>query len=159
MKKVIIAIGILIGILSVCIAYTAQSQHQNPTAMKLNAGIVTPNLKESKAFYSTVLGFGVVFENDFYLLMHTPNHQAELAFLLPNHPSQQTIFQPAFLGQGMFLTIEVEDVEAEYRRIKALGIPIQIELRSEPWGDRHFALRDPNGIGIDIVTYSAPSTN
>lgn len=36
------------------------------------------------------------------------------------------------------------------------GIPIAIALRKEPWGDRHFAIIDPNGIGIDIVTYSAP---
>jgi uncharacterized glyoxalase superfamily protein PhnB len=27
-------------------------------------------------------------------------------------------------------------------------------LRDEPWGDRHFTIRDPNGIAIDIVTYS-----
>jgi hypothetical protein len=24
------------------------------------------------------------------------------------------------------------------------------------WGDRHFAIEDPNGIGIDIVHYQAP---
>lgn len=31
-----------------------------------------------------------------------------------------------------------------------------IGIRDEPWGDRHFAIKDPNGIGIDIVTYTAP---
>jgi catechol 2,3-dioxygenase-like lactoylglutathione lyase family enzyme len=157
-KKIIVVIGILIGIFSVCVVYTAQGQNQNQATMKLNAGIVTSNLKESKEFYSTVLGFGVVFENDFYLLMHTPNHQAEIAFLLPNHSSQQALFQPAYSGRGMFLTIEVEDVEAENKRVNALSVPLEIELRTEPWGDRHFALRDPNGIGIDIVTYSSPET-
>lgn len=125
--------------------------------MKLNAGVITPNLQETKQFYSSVLGFGVTFENDFYVLLHTPNQQAELSFLLPNHPSQQPLFQPAFTGQGIFLTIEVSDVDAEYARIRALGIPIAIELRDEPWGDRHFAIVDPNGIGIDIVTYAPPA--
>jgi len=28
--------------------------------------------------------------------------------------------------------------------------------KDEPWGDRHFAIVDPNGIGIDILTYSKP---
>ena len=56
--------------------------------MKLNAGIITEKLAESKAFYTQVLQFGVTFENDFYLLLHTPNHEAEISFLLPNHPSQ-----------------------------------------------------------------------
>ncbi|GAB3975064.1 VOC family protein [Spirosoma terrae] len=125
--------------------------------MKLNAGVITPNLQETKQFYSSVLGFGVTFENDFYVLLHTPNQQAELSFLLPNHPSQQPLFQPGFTGQGIFLTIEVSDVDAEYARIRALGVPIAIELRDEPWGDRHFAIVDPNGIGIDIVTYAPPA--
>lgn len=122
--------------------------------MKLNAGIVTEKLAESKQFYTAVLGFAVTFENDFYLLMHTPGQQAELAFLLPNHESQQPLFHEPFNGQGMFLTIEVEDVDALYKEIKAKGIPIKIELRDEPWGDRHFAITDPNGINIDLVKYS-----
>ncbi|GAB2765169.1 hypothetical protein GCM10027275_03080 [Rhabdobacter roseus] len=125
--------------------------------MKLNAGIVTPRLQESKRFYTEVLGFGVTFENDFYLLLHTPNHQAELSFLLPDHPTQAAVFQVPFAGQGMYLTIEVEDVEKEYERIQALQVPIEVPLRTEPWGDRHFALLDPNGVGIDIVTYTPPA--
>jgi len=124
--------------------------------MKLNAGIITEKLAESKAFYTQVLQFGVTFENDFYLLLHTPNQEAEISFLLPNHPSQQPLFQKPFTQQGVYLTIEVENVDDYYYKLKEQGIPIAIDLREEPWGDRHFAITDPNGIGIDIVTYSAP---
>ncbi len=122
--------------------------------MKVNAGIITSKIKESKTFYKTVLNFGVSFENDFYLLMHTPGNEAEISFLLPDHPTQRPVFQSRFEGKGVYLTIEVMDVEEEYKRIRALGIPIEIELRKEPWGDFHFAVLDPNGIGIDIVTYN-----
>ena len=124
--------------------------------MKLNAGIITEKLAESKAFYTQVLQFGVTFENDFYLLLHTPNQEAEISFLLPNHPSQQSLFQKPFTQQGVYLTIEVENVDEYYHSLKEQGVPIAIGLREEPWGDRHFAIVDPNGIGIDIVTYSAP---
>ena len=124
--------------------------------MKLNAGIITEKLAESKAFYTQVLQFGVTFENDFYLLLHTPNQEAEISFLLPNHPSQQPLFQKPFTQQGVYLTIEVENVDEYYQKLKEQGVPIAIDLREEPWGDRHFAIIDPNGIGIDIVTYSAP---
>ncbi len=137
-------------------SFSQPNNPQKPTHMKLNAGIVTAKLSETKAFYSTILGFGVTFENEFYLLMHTPGHQAEISFLLPNHPSQQPLFHKPFPGQGMYLTIEVGDVESLYREIKKKGVPIKIELRTEPWGDKHFAIEDPNGIGIDIVTYSPP---
>ena len=124
--------------------------------MKLNAGIITEKLAETKAFYTEVLNFGVTFENDFYLLLHTPNHEAEISFLLPNHPSQQPIFQQPFQNQGVYLTIELEDVDEFYKQLKLKNIPIEVELRNEPWGDRHFAIKDPNDIGIDIVTYSSP---
>ncbi|QEH41625.1 VOC family protein [Chitinophaga sp. XS-30] len=125
--------------------------------MKLNAGIVTSKLVESKAFYTTVLGMGVTFENEFYLLLHTPGGETAISFLLPDHPSQQPLFRKPFTGQGMYLTIEVEDVDKMYNELKKKGIPIKIDIRDEPWGDRHFAVQDPNGIGIDIVKYSPPA--
>lgn len=124
--------------------------------MKLNAGIITRRLAETKQFYCDALDFGVAFENEFYLLLHTPNRQAELSFLLPDHPSQHALFQPAFDGKGVYLTIDVPAVDETYARIQAMGVPIAIPLRDEPWGDRHFAIVDPNGIGIDLVTYSPP---
>ena len=124
--------------------------------MKLNAGIITSKLKETKHFYERVLGFGTTFENDFYVLMHTPDQHAQLAFLIPDHPTQYKLFQSSFEGKGVFLTLEVPDVDTEYQRIKNIGIPIEISLLNEPWGDRHFSIVDPNGIGIDFVTYTSP---
>ena len=56
----------------------------------------------------------------------------------------------------MFMTLEVDDVDDVYTKIIELSIDIVIDIRDELWGDRHFAIRDPNGIGIDIVTYNAP---
>lgn len=121
--------------------------------MKLNAGVITSKLAATKAFYQNNLGFGISFENDFYVLLHTPDHSAEISFLLPEHASQQPLFQRPFQGQGMYLTIEVGDVDEFYEAIKAKGVAIKIDIRDEPWGDRHFAIEDPNGIGIDIVRY------
>ena len=125
--------------------------------MKFNAGIITPNLKETREFYTNIFGWRVDFENDFYLLLGTESG-SQISFLLPNHPTQKPLFQPEFNGKGVYITVEVSDVDKEYKRIKALGTPIAIELRDEPWGDRHFAIVDPNGIGMDIVTYTPPST-
>ena len=129
---------------------------QTTNKMKLNAGIITEKVQESQEFYTEFLDFGVSFENEFYLLLHTPNQSAEISFLLPNHPSQEPIFQSAFNGKGMYLTIEVEKVDEVYKQLKEKGIQMEIEIRDEPWGDRHFAIKDPNGIGIDIVTYTKP---
>ena len=147
----------------VCFSLAAFSQTnahiQNSRKMKLNAGIITNKIAETKAFYTDVLGFGITFENEFYLLLHTPNHEAEISFLLPEHPSQQPLFHPAFQGQGMYLTIEVDEVDKIYEELKTKGVDIKIDIRDEPWGDRHFAIQDPNGIGIDIVKYSPQPNN
>ncbi len=146
-----------VSVLCCFVSASAQTMDARKTQneMKLNAGIITEKLAESKAFYTETLGFGVTFENEFYLLLHTPDRTAEISFLLPNHPTQQPLFHPAFQGQGMYLTIEVDDVDALYEELKTKGVDIKIDIRDEPWGDRHFAIEDPNGVGVDIVTYSS----
>lgn len=154
-RKWIIALGVAMAVLS---AWAVNAQTKS-THMKMNAGFITSGLNETKEFYQRVLGFEVVFENDFYLLMKVPGGTEQVSFLLPNHETQQPLFKPAFGGKGAYLTIEVENVDAEFDRINRLKIPMAISLRSEPWGDRHFAIVDPNGIGIDIVTYTAPTEN
>ncbi|WP_198293611.1 VOC family protein [Algoriphagus resistens] len=153
MKKLIITV--IVACLSVNAFSQTDSLAKIYRGMKLNAGIITDKLAETKEFYTDILHFGVTFENEFYLLLHTPNNEAEISFLLPDHPSQQPIFQQPFQNQGMYLTLEVEDVDAIYREFKQKGVEIKIEIRDEPWGDRHFAVVDPNGVGIDIVSYSA----
>jgi len=124
--------------------------------MRLNAGIVTDKFTETKAFYTEILGFGVSFENEFYLLMQTPNKQDEISFLLPNHPSQPPIFQTPFNGEGMYLTIEMDDVDTLYKELRKKGVEIKVDMRDEIWGDRHFVIVDPNGIGIDLVKHTPP---
>jgi uncharacterized glyoxalase superfamily protein PhnB len=57
----------------------------------------------------------------------------------------------------MYLTIEVERVDEWYVKLKDKGSELKVDLRDEHWGDRHFTIQDPNGIAIDIVTYSPAS--
>lgn len=152
--KILMPLMLLIGFK--CHAQTNVKPLKNKS-MKINAGIITDKIQESKAFYTELLGFTVTFENEFYLLLGEGDQPSVLSFLLPNHPTQQALFQPAFQGQGMYLTIEVDDVDAVYEEVVKKNIKIEVDIRNEPWGDRHFAIKDPNGIGIDIVKYSAPS--
>lgn len=149
-----------ISIMALCLGTSLNAQAQpctkNQKPMKLNAGVITTKLAESKAFYTNILGMEVTFENEFYLLLHTPDQQASFSFLLPDHPSQQPLFHKPFQGQGIYLTLEVPDADRLYEEIRKKGVEIRIDIRDEPWGDRHFAIVDPNGIGIDIVHYQEP---
>jgi len=78
-------------------------QQSKLNIMKLNAGIITDNLQATKHFYVAQLGFGVTFENEWYLLLHTPGHSSEIAFLKPGLPAQAPIFQQPFNGRGVYL--------------------------------------------------------
>jgi catechol 2,3-dioxygenase-like lactoylglutathione lyase family enzyme len=151
MRKVIILFGVVTALLWLLI-FSVNAQTKS--GMKLNAGFIIPKLQETKKFYTTVLQMEVVFENDFYLLLQTAGGTDQISFLLPDHESQQPLFKPAFVGKGAYLTIEVENVDEVYEKIKKMKIPVVIPIRDEPWGDRHFAIVDPNGIGIDIVTHT-----
>lgn len=122
--------------------------------MKLNPGIVTRRLAESKAFYLR-LGFDLVFENDWYVLLQL--NRQELAFMQPELGFQKPVFQREFAGFGLWLTIELDDVDAAFEKAKASGVAIEFEPVDEPWGDRHFAVVDPNGIPVDFVRHTAPA--
>lgn len=121
--------------------------------MRLNPGIVTPRLEASKTFYQR-LGFQVVFESDWYLLLQLGGQ--ELAFMLPGLDSQQPMFRQPYAGHGLWLTIELDDVDAACDRARAEGLDIAFGPVDEPWGDRHFAVVDPNGIPVDFVRHTPP---
>lgn len=137
-----------------CIAAVLLCSHslQAQETTNMYPGIITPRLAETRAFYIEKLGFEVRFENEWFVLLH--RNGREIGFLLPEQPGQAPIFRKAFRGEGVWVTIEVPDVDAEYARMRALGVPIEVEIRDEPWGERHFSLKDPNGVGVDIVTYT-----
>lgn len=119
--------------------------------MKLWTGIVTEAVQASKDFYTRLFGAEVVYEGEGGWIVLLKLGESELGFMQPGLASQAPIFRPAFGGRGVWLALEVADAEAEQQRLAALGVPIEVALRDEPWGDRHFVVRDPNGIGVDIV--------
>lgn len=122
--------------------------------MSFYNGIITSKIEESKEFYTKKLDFTVKFENEWFLLLERGGR--EIAFMQPNLEFQNEIFREEYNGKGMWLTVEVENVEAEYEKIKASDVQIAVELRTEEWGETHFSVVDPNNIGIDFVKYHAP---
>ena len=81
----------------------------------------------------------------------------QVGFLEPNHPSQPEFLHPPSKGVGSLFSLEVEDASAAYEEALNLGLEIALELKSEDWGQRHFMLRDPHGLIVDIVQATEPS--
>jgi catechol 2,3-dioxygenase-like lactoylglutathione lyase family enzyme len=122
--------------------------------VKLSTEIYTRKVFESRDFYVNNLNFRVKTEFDgFVVIQHKTNPAYELMFCEPDSPFVNEIFHPEFSGKGIIFQMEVDDVSAEYTRIRKLNIPIVLNLVSEPVNGRHFTIRDPNNILIDIVEF------
>jgi uncharacterized glyoxalase superfamily protein PhnB len=51
----------------------------------------------------------------------------------------------------------VSDIDAEYRRITGEGLTPIMPLEDHPWGDRGFAIVDPNGVTLYIFSVREPA--
>jgi uncharacterized glyoxalase superfamily protein PhnB len=113
---------------------------------------ITDKITECRDFYTKVFSFEVVFEAEWYIHMR---HESgtELAVMLPNLENQPSIIHKQYFGEGVIYSFEVEDARKEYERIKKLGADICFDLKDEEWGQRHFMLKDPSGMVIDIVQH------
>jgi catechol 2,3-dioxygenase-like lactoylglutathione lyase family enzyme len=131
----------------------SEFQHSSLIGASIQKGIITNQLNQSKEFYQKWLGMQIKFESDWFILLSlTQDSNFELALMLPNQEAvRKQYFQEAYTGKGVWLIIEVKDIRACYEEMKLLSAPIDLDLTEEEWGDIHFTLIDPNGIGIDFV--------
>ena len=118
---------------------------------KLYPLLITEKINECAAFYTEHFGFSVVFQQDWYVHLLHEASGAELAFMAPNTDTQPAELHPGFTGSGMVYGFEVYDAAAEYERLGGANLDVVTELKDEPWGQRHFIVRDPAGIYVDVV--------
>ncbi|MBN9220476.1 MAG: VOC family protein [Mesorhizobium sp.] len=118
--------------------------------------LMTGDVAGTAAFYVTHFGFQPLFESDWYVhLQSVDNESVNLGIVQGDH---ETI-PPEGRGRtsGLLINFEVVDPDAVYERITAAGLPILRTLRDEPFGQRHFITRDPNGVLIDVIKPIPPS--
>lgn len=121
--------------------------------IKINPGIVTTLLKESKDFYTTHFGLTVKFETEWFILLET-GQGSEIAFMLPDIEAFHPLFRAKYSSGGLWLTFNVENIDREFDRVKSINrIEIVQDIKTEDWGERHFVIKDPNNIAIDIVQF------
>ncbi|GII79494.1 antibiotic resistance protein [Sphaerisporangium rufum] len=114
--------------------------------------ICTSRPAESRAFYTDRLGFETTFEADWYVSLRHPGPPGyELALLDHTHPTLPAGYRRPV--QGLLLNFEVEDVDAEWDRLVVRGgLPVELALRDEEFGQRHFIVAGPDGVLIDVIT-------
>ena len=117
---------------------------------------IVNDLEEAKTFYSSFFHFNIAFENEWYLHLVTESG-IQVGFMLPDQPTQPEIFHKPHDGKGVIFSLEVDDADVAYAEAKKHALDVVLELRAEDWGQRHFAVKDPNGIIIDILQPIEPT--
>ncbi|WP_448954652.1 VOC family protein [Labrys neptuniae] len=121
--------------------------------------IMTREVATTAAFYVEHFGFQAVFEADWYVHLQSASYETvNLAVLDRGHHTIPAQGRGAPVA-GLLLNFEVDDVDAEYARLKQAGLPILLELRDEAFGQRHFITGDPNGVMIDVIKPIPPSSD
>ncbi len=119
--------------------------------------IGTTRLTETRDFYVKHFGFEVTFDSGWYVSLKQAKSKYELALIDSSHSTVPAAYRHPLSGL-LILNFEVEDVDAEYARlIQGEGLSLQLDLRSEEFGQRHFITTDPNGVLIDVITVIPPS--
>lgn len=113
--------------------------------------LMTDRVADTARFYEQHFRFTRLFDSDWYVhLQSLEDASVNLAILDGDHA---TIPEAARGGRaaGVLLNFEVEDASAEYQRVLDQDLDVLLALRDEAFGQRHFIVKDPNGVLIDVI--------
>lgn len=113
--------------------------------------------QELVSFFTQDLGFIIVFKSEWYWhLTMEDQPSVNIAFVQADHESVPAAYrQPV---QGLILNIEMKDIDSFYTQTKGNDWNIVLDLKSEPWGQRHFIITTPaSGLLIDFIEIVPPS--
>lgn len=111
--------------------------------------LITKNVPALAKFYSQILG--VTAEgNDEHVALKTQGAGINIFSV----EGMEKMAQNSTKGTGsgsVVLMIKVEDVDAEYEKLKSLGVEFVKLPETHPWGARSFWFKDPDGNIVDFV--------
>ena len=120
--------------------------------------LMVKDLPAMTSYYVNYLDMEITFESDWYVSLKTQDNGGtfQLALLHYNHETIPEGFHK--LSRGVLLNWEVDSADSIYERlITRLKGAVHLDIRDEPWGQRHFITSDPEGNLMDIIQIIDPS--
>lgn len=121
------------------------------SAISLNV----PDVEASASWARDHLGFTEDMAADGFSSLSHPEAGFNLIYLRTGLPT----FKPASAAgraDGLLVVFTVEDVDADYARLREEGVDVVTPIETEPWGERYFQMADPNGVIYQLVQWVAP---
>jgi len=115
--------------------------------MKVNrivANINTKDIAAAERFYHDVLGLDLLMDHG-WIRTYGSNEEMSIQISIASQGGADTITPD--------LSIEVDDVDTAFERMKNAGFSIEYGPVDEPWGVRRFYVRDPFGKLVNILAH------
>jgi predicted enzyme related to lactoylglutathione lyase len=117
--------------------------------------IVTDDVERLARFYASLLGVPVAL-NEYYVEVQAG--PASVGFSRRQFTEYRDDDDQAAAGAGrrrrdeVILDFLVDDVDAEYPRVAALGVQWVMPPTTQPWGNRSMIFRDPAGNLVNVFS-------
>jgi len=118
----------------------------------VSAAFTTNKVEETRDFYVKYLGAKVTFDCGWYVNLQFGQEGCTLQFMSPQQ-SEHKLCNPA----GLIYNFCVPNVDQEHERLIGEGLLPVMPLDNHSWGDRGFAIQDPNGITLYLYSEREPS--
>lgn len=130
--------------------------------MKITASAISlnvDNVTASATFIKQHFGFSEQMSADGFVSLAREDAGFNLVFLKTGLQSFKPVHMREHRADGLLIAFVVDDIDTEYARLQAEGVPITTPLETEPWGERFFQVTDPNGVVIQLVQWMAQPDN
>lgn len=126
--------------------------------MRITASAISlnvPDVEASASWARDHLGFTEAMVADGFSSLSHPEAGFNLIYLRTGLPT----FKPASAAgraDGLLVVFTVEDIDADYARLREEGVDVVTPIETEPWGERYFQMVDPNGVIYQLVQWVTP---
>jgi catechol 2,3-dioxygenase-like lactoylglutathione lyase family enzyme len=119
------------------------------------ATVVTARPAEVAWFYQQYFDLKATVDLGWFICLRRGEADWELAITERGHPSVPAAVSATTASSNVFGFV-VEDVDAVAKQLTEAGVELDTEVVTEPWGQRHFFVRDPEGTHLDVIQLVAP---
>jgi catechol 2,3-dioxygenase-like lactoylglutathione lyase family enzyme len=112
---------------------------------RIVANISTQDIAQAKRFYQEVLGLDLLMDHGWIQTFGSGTAMSVQVSVASEGGSGTRVPD---------LSIEVDDVDNAFERMKAAGFPIEYGPANEPWGVRRFYVRDPFGKLVNVLAHT-----
>ncbi len=124
--------------------------------MQITASALSLNVDDpvaSATFARQHLGFTEDMADDGFVSLSKQDAGFNLIYLRTGLES----FKPESMRgrhvDGVLVVFVVDDIDEGYARMQREGVRITTPIQTEPWGERFFQVKDPNGVVIQLVQW------